>query len=194
MARDLTKEKVVNKAAELANELGDVHQLTLKDLAAALNIKVPSLYNHINGIDGLIYALRIYALTIWYENLRDAMAGKTGSEALWAATISYRSFAHANPGIYQLILPAGETDPEIDRIGWNTISLLLLVLGSFGLDGDEALHVVRGFRSLAHGFVSLELAGGFGLDLDLDQSYQRLFEAYLRGLNIHSHFPRRDSP
>ena len=184
MARDLTEEKVVKKAAELANELGDVHQLKLKDLATALNVKVPSLYNHIKGTDGLIFALRLHAVTIWYENLRDAMAGKIGSEALWAAAQSYRSFAHANPGIYQLILPAGETDSEIDRIGWNSISLLLLILGSFGLEGDEALHIVRGFRSLVHGFVSLELAGGFGLELDLDQSFEQLFKAYLNGIHI----------
>ena len=184
MARDLTKEKVIHKAAELANKLGDVHQLKLKDLAAALNIKVPSLYNHIKGTDELIFALRVHTHTIWYDNLRDAMVGKIGSEALWVAAQSYRTLAHANPGIYQLILPAGETDSEIDRIAWHTISLLLLILGSFGLEGDEALHVVRGFRSLVHGFVSLELAGGFGLDLDLDYSFEQLFKAYLNGLNI----------
>ena len=109
--------------AELANELGSVHRLKLKDLAAALNIKVPSLYNHIEGTDSLIYALRVHALTISDENLRDAMSGKIGSEALWAATQSYRSFAHANPGIYQLIIPAGESGSEIEQLGWKTISL-----------------------------------------------------------------------
>ena len=103
MARDLTKEKVVQKAVELANELGDVHQLKLKDLAAALNIKVPSLYNHIQGSAGLIDALRIHALIQLDECLRDAMAGKIGEEALVAAAQSYRIFAHANPGIYQLV-------------------------------------------------------------------------------------------
>ncbi|WP_420643518.1 TetR/AcrR family transcriptional regulator [Candidatus Leptofilum sp.] len=184
MARDLTKEKVVQKAVELANQLGDVHQLKLKDLAAALNIKVPSLYNHIEGTDGLVYALRVHALLVLDEQLRDAMAGKIGSEALWAAAQCYRTFAHANPGIYQLVIPAGAADSEIERLGWNTISLMLLVLGSFGLEGEEALHVVRGFRSLLHGFVSLELAGGFGLDLDLDESFYRFFKAYLDGLNM----------
>lgn len=184
MARNLTKEKVVHKAAELANELGDVHQLKLKELAAALQIKVPSLYNHIEGTNGLIYALRVHALITMDENLRDAMSGKIGEEALWAAAQSYRAFAHANPGIYQLIIPAGESGSEVERLGWNTISLFLLILGSFGLEGDEALHVLRGFRSLLHGFVALELAGGFGLDLDLDQSFHRLFKAYISGFNI----------
>ena len=186
MARDLTKEKVVQKAAELANEIGDVHQLKLKDLAASLNIKVPSLYNHVKGADGLIEALRIHALTLLDGNLRDAMAGKIGSEALMSAAESYRSFAHTNPGIYQLIIQAGEPGSEVERIGRNTLSLLLLILGSFGLAGDEALHVVRGFRSLLHGFISLELAGGFGLDLDLDQSFERLIKDYINGLKAES--------
>ncbi len=182
MARDLTKEKVVQKAAELANELGDVHQLKLKDLAAALDIKVPSLYNHVKGSAGLIDALRIHALSELSGILQDAMVGKISEEALVAAAQSYRTFAHANPGIYQLVIQAGEPGSEVERIGKNSLSFLLLILGSFGLQGDEALHVVRGFRSLLHGFVSLELAGGFGLDLDLDQSFERLIKDYISGI------------
>lgn len=182
MARDLTKEKVVAKAAELANALGDVQQLKLKDLAAELNIKVPSLYNHVKGLDGLIYELRVHALKMWDEQLRDAIAGQTGGEALMAAAHSYRTFAHANPGIYPLIIPVAQVDSEIDKIGWRIISLLLLILGSFGLEGDEALHTVRGLRSLLHGFVSLELSGGFGLDLNLDDSFEKLLTTFIDGI------------
>lgn len=182
MARDLTKDKVVQKAVELANALGDIHQLKLKDLAAELNIKVPSLYNHVKGADGLIDAVRIYAVSQLDDQLRDAVAGKISEEALMAAAKSYRAFAHANPGIYQLIIQAGESGSDVERISRNTLSLLLLILGSFGLAGDEALHVVRGLRSLLHGFVSLEIAGGFGLDLDLDQSFERLIKDYISGL------------
>ena len=110
------------------------------------------------------------------------MAGKIGEEAILAAAHSYRSFAHANPGIYQLVIPAGEDDSEIARLGWNTVSLLLLILGSFGIEGDEALHAVRGFRSLLHGFISLELVGGFGLDLDRTESFDRFLKIYINGL------------
>ncbi|MFK7800960.1 MAG: TetR/AcrR family transcriptional regulator [Anaerolineae bacterium] len=182
MARDLTKEKVVAKAAELANELGDVQQLKLKDLAAELKIKVPSLYNHVKGLDGLVYALRLHALKLIDEQLRDAIAGLTGRDALMAAARSYRTFAHANPGIYPLIILVAKADSEVDKMGWRTISLLLLILGSFGLEGDEALHTVRGLRSMLHGFVSLELSGGFGLDLDLDDSFERLLSTFIDGI------------
>ena len=184
MARNLTREKVVKQAAELANELGDVQQLKLKTVAAALNVRVPSLYNHVKGLDGLVHELRIYALTELDERLRDGMAGKLGREAIFAAAHQYRAFAHANPGIYQLVVAAGEPESEVARLSWNTVSLLLLVLGSLGLEGDEALHCVRGLRSLLHGFVTLELAGGFKLDLDLNQSFDQMVAAYLSGLGV----------
>lgn len=41
---------------------------------------------------------------------------------------------------------------------------------------------VRGLRSIAHGFATLELAGGFGLPFDPDESFLRLLQAYLVGL------------
>jgi hypothetical protein len=60
--------------------------------------------------------------------------------------------------------------------------LLLLILGSLGLAGKDALHVVRGLRSCLHGFVALESAGGFKMALDLDESFRRMLTAYLDGV------------
>ena len=182
MARDLTKEKVVATAAELANELGDIQQLKLKDVAARLKIKVPSLYNHVKGLDGLVHALRVHALRILEEELRNVMAGKTGRDALMSAADSYRAFAHQNPGIYPLIIQAKGIDAETEKVSRDILTLFLLILGSFGLEGDEALHTVRGLRSLLHGFVSLELAGGFALGLELTDSFERLLSTFIDGI------------
>ena len=52
----------------------------------------------------------------------------------------------------------------------------------FGLKEQDALHAVRGLRSVIHGFAALEVAGGFGLPLDCDESFQRLLQIYIRGL------------
>ena len=62
------------------------------------------------------------------------------------------------------------------------MTLIALLLGSLGLTGDAALHAIRGLRSLLHGFVSLEMGGGFGLPLDLDESFQQMVVVYLQGL------------
>ena len=48
------------------------------------------------------------------------------------------------------------------------------MLEAFNLHGEDALHAARGLRSLAHGFATLEAAGGFGLPLDCDESFRHL--------------------
>jgi hypothetical protein len=50
------------------------------------------------------------------------------------------------------------------------------------LRAKQEIHAIRAFRSLAHGFVSLELAGGFGLHIDLDESYRTLMDLLVNGL------------
>jgi hypothetical protein len=37
-------------------------------------------------------------------------------------------------------------------------------------------------RSALHGFVTLEAVGGFGIPLDLDESFERMVAALARGL------------
>ena len=52
-------------------------------------------------------------------------------------------------------------------------------MASLSLHGEEALHAIRGFRSVLHGFVALEAAGGFKMDLDRNESFDYLVDAYL---------------
>ena len=52
----------------------------------------------------------------------------------------------------------------------------------YGLDGDDAIHAVRVIRAALHGFVTLETGAGFGIPLDLDESYARLVATLDRGL------------
>ncbi len=45
------------------------------------------------------------------------------------------------------------------------------------------IHMVRILRSALHGFVSLELGQGFGLPLDLDETFRRLLDLIVTGLH-----------
>ena len=56
------------------------------------------------------------------------------------------------------------------------------MLRAWELEGDDAIHAVRIVRSALHGFVSLELNGGFGLPLDLDETFARLVDVLAKGL------------
>ena len=51
-----------------------------------------------------------------------------------------------------------------------------------------AVDATRACRAALHGFVSLEAAGGFGLPVDVDRSYERLIDALDVSL---SGWPRR---
>jgi hypothetical protein len=42
------------------------------------------------------------------------------------------------------------------------LGVVLDVLASYGLRGDDALHAVRGLRSVIHGFATLEAREGLG--------------------------------
>jgi hypothetical protein len=59
---------------------------------------------------------------------------------------------------------------------------VLAVLASYELSGEQAVHAARGLRSVAHGFATLEVAGGFGIALDPEESFVRLLEAFAAGL------------
>lgn len=181
--RGLTQEAVVRRAVEMANAARNPDAVTLTGLAASLDIQPPSLYNHIAGMDGLKRGMRLYALTHLSRSLRLAAAGQTGRKALLFLAYAYRQFAHDNPGVYPLILPAVPLDDAAAaEASEEVLTTIVLILGSMGLEGDDAFHAVRGMRSLLHGFVSLEMSGGFAMPLEVDKSFQRAVAAYIDGI------------
>ncbi|MGA1836129.1 WHG domain-containing protein [Herbiconiux sp. 11R-BC] len=72
--------------------------------------------------------------------------------------------------------------PEAAAAAAVAVGVIYDVLAGFGLEGDDAIDATRGLRSLLHGFVALEAAGGFGLPADVDRSFDRLVDAFIRSL------------
>jgi Tetracyclin repressor-like, C-terminal domain len=68
-------------------------------------------------------------------------------------------------------------------VGDAIVEIFVAILAAYQLQADDALHAVRALRSIMHGFITLELAGGFGLPLDLNESYRRLIELFIAGLH-----------
>lgn len=63
------------------------------------------------------------------------------------------------------------------------LDIILAVLSAYHLSCEDALHAIRGIRSIVHGFVTLEAAGGFGLPMSVDESFRRLVQNFVAGLN-----------
>jgi len=181
----LTPEVVARVAADLADEHG-WSQLTLAAVATTLGVRQPSLYKHVTSLAALRRAVSLQATAELDDALTLAVAGRAGPDALTHLAAAYRDYAHTHAGRYaaSVVAPA-EGDTDHIRVSQAVLATLVAVLRGYGItDGsDDALHAIRALRSLLHGFVALESAGGFALALDLDESFTRMvasFDAALR--------------
>lgn len=178
----LDRAAVIQAAADLADSEGWDH-LTLATLAARLGIRTPSLYNHVAGLEGLRRDLAMLGYRQASDRLARATIGKARDDAVLALAHAYRAFAREHPGLYAAISRAPDpTDQEAQAAASQVVEIVVAVLAAYGLRGDDAIHVTRALRSALHGFVTLEAAGGFGLPLDLDESFRRLVQLFLQGL------------
>lgn len=177
----LTREVIAAGAAQLMDAAGGPDALTLTEVAEHFNVKVPSLYNHVNGLDDLRDVVARYTYQLFYEALRDAAVGRSAGDALMAIALAGRRFASEHPGLYPLLMrPVKESDRDL---GQRIIDVFLAILSAYNLSDEDAIHAIRGVRSIMHGFVDIERAGGFGIPLDLDESYRRLVATFIQGLD-----------
>ena len=74
--RRLNRARVIAQAAALADEAGDARAVSLAALAAALDVRPPSLYNHVAGLDDLLEAVALRGLQALLTDL-NALYRKT---------------------------------------------------------------------------------------------------------------------
>jgi AcrR family transcriptional regulator len=185
--RQLNRERVIKQAAIMADEAGDVSAVSLTALAQALDIRTPSLYNHVASLDDLHYGMAVFGVKQLIAELRQAALGLVGRAAIVGMADAYRHFARTHPGIYPLTIRAPEPEEtELKALAEEWLQMLLLVMASLRLYGDDALHAMRGLRAILHGFTSLEAAEGYKMALDPEESFRRLVSAYLDGLEKNS--------
>ncbi len=165
-------------AADIADDSG-WDQLTLAALAARFGVRQPSLYKHVTGLGEVRRDVSVLACRELHAAISAAAVGRSGADALQAMADAYRIFAKKHPGRYAAsVIAPPPADTEYQQVAGSIVATVAAVLAGFGLEGDGAIHAIRGLRSLMHGFVSLEESGGFALPQDLDESYRRLIEGF----------------
>lgn len=181
----LDRARVLQEAAEMVDSEG-IEGLGLSTLAERLGIRTPSLYHYVAGLPGLQRELALMAHRMLGARLARAAVGKARDEAIVAVADAFRDFIKEHPGLYALTvrsaLLADAPDADMQQAQAEVLSVLTAVAGSYHLTGDDAIHAIRGLRSIGHGFATLEAAGGFGIAVDPDESYHRLVRMYLAGL------------
>ena len=178
----LDRDAVIDAASRLADKEG-LEAVTPARLAGILGVKPPSLYKHVRGIDDIRRGIALLGLREAGARLQRATVGKSRDAALLALARAYRQFAKDRPGLYAASLRAARPgDRELAVAGEAVLGTVLAVLAGYNVTGDDALHAIRGFRAIIHGFVSLDAMGAFRLNLDLDESLNRLLGAFARDL------------
>ncbi|MGE5463470.1 MAG: TetR-like C-terminal domain-containing protein, partial [Syntrophothermus sp.] len=135
---------------------------------------------------GLQRDLAILNARMLADRMSEAAIGKSGTGVFMDVAQAFRKYVKDNPGLYMSTLRASGTqeapDPGLIREEERALNVGLAIMASLGVQGEDAVHAVRAFRSMVHGFATLEVAGGFGMPQDCDESFRRLVEALVAGL------------
>jgi AcrR family transcriptional regulator len=182
----LTEDRVVAEAERLADEVG-LRQLTLAALAERLGVRQPSLYKHIDSMDGLQRSIAMRARLELGDVVGRAAIGRSRGDAVRALCHAYRSWALEHPGRYASTVraPAAD-DPEDLAATAAVVDVAFGVLSGYGLSGGDAVDATRAVRASLHGFLTLEMGGGFGLPQDVSHSFDRLVDGLVAALDAGS--------
>jgi AcrR family transcriptional regulator len=176
----LSTASVVDAAVELVDERGP-GALTLAAIARRTGVATPSLYKHVRSLEALQQKVSARVTAELANALSTAVAGRSGEDALRSLAQVYRDYALSHPGRYSLTQRVPDAqDPQHLAAGERAVQAVSAALRGYGLLGDNAIDATRVARSALHGFVSLEIDGGFGLPQDVARS----FECCVSALNV----------
>lgn len=178
MARvGLTRERLVRAGAELADEVG-FDQVTVSELARRFDVKVASLYSHVKNSDDLKSGIALLALEELADRGAAALAGRAGKDALTALANVYRDYASEHPGRYSAAQWRLTPEEAAASAGGRHAGMTRAILRGYDLTEPDQTHAVRLLGSVFHGYVSLELAGGFSHSApDSQESWSRILDA-----------------
>ena len=178
----LNRETVVDIAMRIGDAEG-IDAVTLQRIANEAGVTQPALYKHVTGVEELWKLMSLRGREILADDLRAAVAGRSGDSAVLAVARAWRGMARAHPGLYAATdrVPV-LGDPEIETALWRVIDALSASLDGHGLDDETRAHCARSLRSSLHGFVTLERDGGHPEPFAIDESLDRLVSLFCAGL------------
>jgi AcrR family transcriptional regulator len=169
-------ERLTRAAAELADEVG-FENVTLSALARRFGVKDASLYSHVRNAHELRVRLALLALAELADRVAEALAGRSGKQALVAFADAYRDYARQHPGRYAAAQQ--RLDPETAAVsaGRRHVEMTQAILRGYAVPEAEQAHAVRLLHSTFHGYVTLERSGGFDHSGGVDASWTRVLDA-----------------
>jgi len=181
--KGISRDIILAKAIELI-ERNENPAISMREIAEELEIRTPSLYNHVKSMNELFIEISFYAVEELRQTLLAAIKGKNRDEALFALAAAYRSFAREHTGLYKVTMTLPDLQEDISIHTASAIAdPIFLVLAKYGLNEEQAIHWQRILRSIIHGFLTQEEAGFFQrYPVSVEISYQTAIRCFLNGL------------
>ena len=182
MSKNITFQSVIEASAKLCNEYG-LSNLSLKLIADELNIKTPSLYNHVAGIDELKRELMLYGWKSVENRIIESAVGFSGYDALKNMCQAFYEYAVENKGVFSAMLWYN----KYENIATNNTTSKLFglvhrILKSVKISKNNAEHIIRTLRSFLEGFALLVNNNAFGNPLKIDDSFNLSLEIIINGI------------
>lgn len=178
MARiGLTTDRVARAGAELADEVG-FDQVTVSEIARRFDVKVASLYSHVQSSADLRVRIALIALEELADRGAVALAGRSGRDALIALGDVFRDYAAEHPGRYDAARLPLSPEQAAASAGPRHAEMMRAILRGYDLTEADQTHAVRLLGSVFHGYVSLERSGGFSHSQPSSQeSWERILDS-----------------
>lgn len=198
----LSRAAVVDLAEAVADDggPGGFDALTLAAVASRAGVAVPSLYKHVDGLGDLRREVALRGVEHFTAHVRSAVASTEArhpADALRTAGRAMRTYALDHPARYAAVQAApalGDLpDGRLSAASARAVAVFAEALGGAvprgpgeadGAASDAEVHLVRLVRAAVHGFVDLELRGGFALPQDRDATFERLLDVLVTGLGL----------
>jgi AcrR family transcriptional regulator len=161
--KTLTPQDILDVAIILLETQG-VDDFSINQLAKALAIKPPSLYNHFAGDENIRRSIRLEGWKrIAEQCLPDIQSNDHPVDLIQRITRKCREFAIENPALYLFTIqhPFPHTDTEFAAILDHILDVHITILTPFGLGKEDTVHAARLLHSSVHGFLLNEISGFF---------------------------------
>lgn len=176
------KDEIIDRAIKIMDKKG-LASFQLSDVAQAMEMKTPSLYNHFAGLDDLIRSIQLRTNQLLYDCMFDAAKDLQGKEAFKALCFAYRNFFKKHSGIYEtMTIPIDIKDKEMLQATFKPVELVTKIISTVHMDEDYGVHIMRFIRCSLHGYVSLEAKGNMILKTSADESFEVLVDMLIKSV------------
>lgn len=178
----VSRTAVFGAAADLADREG-FDAITVSALARHFGVQPASLYSHVRDRAAVLDGVHELALTELAALVGDAVAGRSGRDALSGLADAHRGYAAQHPGRWSALQRPASTETARSDGAARLVASIWAVLRAYELPEAELVHATRYVGATINGFLSLERSGGFDhRSPDSDLSWKRAVDALDRSL------------